>query len=54
MAEIKREKLAPGQIEEAEQDAKDPSHEKDPAERAGDKGGKPTESRSTGQGQAKS
>jgi len=35
MAEINCEKLAPGQIEEAEQDAKDPSHEKNPAEEIG-------------------
>ena len=33
MAEVKQDKLTPGQVEEAEQDAKDPSHEKDPAER---------------------
>jgi hypothetical protein len=46
MAETKRDNIAPAQIEEAEQDAKDPSHEKDPAERANDKGGKPAEPRS--------
>ena len=40
MAEKKCDNIAPGQIEEAEQDAKDPSHEKDPAERAADKDGK--------------
>ena len=35
MAKVKPEKLSPGQIEEAEQDAKDPSHEKYPAEEIG-------------------
>lgn len=33
MAEVKKDKLTRGQVEEAEQDAKDPSHEKDPSER---------------------
>jgi hypothetical protein len=33
MADIKPNKISDAQIEEAEQDAVDPSHEKDPAER---------------------
>jgi hypothetical protein len=33
MADSKRDQISDGQIEEAEQDAADPSHEKNPAER---------------------
>jgi hypothetical protein len=32
MADSKRDEISEGQIEEAEQDAADPSHEKNPAE----------------------
>jgi hypothetical protein len=36
MTDIKRDKISDGQIEEAEQDAADPSHEKNPADREDD------------------
>ena len=36
MADIERDKISDGQIEEAEQDAADPSHEKNPADREDD------------------
>jgi hypothetical protein len=39
MAEIERDKISDGQIEEAEQDAADPSHEKNPADREDDQSG---------------
>ena len=39
MAEIERDKMSDGQIEEAEQDAADPSHEKNPADREDDQSG---------------
>jgi len=39
MADIKRDEISEGQIEEAEQDAADPSHEKNPAEREKDQSG---------------
>jgi hypothetical protein len=32
MTDIRRDQISDGQIEEAEQDAADPSHEKNPAE----------------------
>jgi hypothetical protein len=32
MADLKRDQISDGQIEEAEQDAADPSHEKNPAD----------------------
>ena len=36
MADVERDKISEGQIEEAEQDAEDPSDEKNPAEREDD------------------
>ncbi len=39
MAEIERDKISDGQIEEAQQDAADPSHEKNPADREDDQSG---------------
>jgi hypothetical protein len=39
MADSKREQISDGQIEEAEQDAADPSHEKNPADREDDQSG---------------
>jgi hypothetical protein len=39
MADIKRDEISDGQIEEAEQDAADPSHEKNPADREDDQTG---------------
>jgi hypothetical protein len=38
MAEVKHEELSPGQIEEAEQDTEDPTHEKKRAEEVSDPG----------------
>ena len=37
--ETERDKISDAQIEEAEQDAADPSHEKNPAEREDDQSG---------------
>lgn len=39
MAEIERDQISDGQKEEAEQDAADPSHEKNPADREDDQSG---------------
>ena len=39
MADSKDEEISEGQIEEAEQDAADPSHEKNPADREDDQSG---------------
>ena len=39
MADIERDKISDGQIEEGEQDAADPSHEKNPADRKDDQSG---------------
>jgi hypothetical protein len=39
MTNIQRDKISDGQIEEAEQDAADPSHEKNPADREDDQSG---------------
>ena len=36
---IDRDKISDGQLDEAEQDAADPSHEKNPAEREDDQNG---------------
>lgn len=39
MVDIERDKIPDGQIEEAQQDAADPSHEKNPADREDDQSG---------------
>jgi hypothetical protein len=39
MPDIERDEISEGQIEEAEQDAADPSHEENPAEREDDQSG---------------
>jgi hypothetical protein len=39
MADVERDKISEGQIEEAEQDAEDPSHEKKTADREDDQSG---------------
>jgi hypothetical protein len=40
MADVDRDKISEGQKEEAEQDAADPSHEKNPADRQDDQSDK--------------